>query len=65
MGLRWLAMGNGGADSLFLTVSAGGAGLSGQVEEPCEAWEGGSDRTCTHSVSYGGPMVGFGVELRR
>ena len=70
IGLRWLARGNGDRGSVFLTVTAGGAGLAGQVDDTCTEryWDSGQYESqevpCTRSISYGGPLVGFGAEWR-
>ena len=70
VGLRWLARGNGDKDSLFLTVTAGGAGLSGQKDSTCTQYDWSTDPPvpsevqCTEPIGYGGPMVGFGAEWR-
>ncbi len=72
VGLRWLARGNGDRDSVFLTVTAGGGALSGHVDSTCRYYTGSDaqgapvyeDQSCQKSISYGGPMVGFGAEWR-
>ncbi len=63
LGLRWLARGKGDAGSLFLTVTAGGASLSGRETTTCGS--GAEATRCTDDVDYGGPLVGFGMEWRR
>jgi len=67
VGLRWLARGNGDRGSLFLTVAAGGGALSGEQDRTGSYLDGqGQEVTYeyTETVSYGGPMVGFGAEWR-
>ncbi len=71
VGMRWLARGNGDSGSMFLTVTAGAGGLRGRKDSRCKVpkWENGEyvgevERDCTESVSYGGPLVGFGMEWR-
>jgi hypothetical protein len=61
LGLRILTHGNGERRSLFLTASVGGASVWGEKDTPCYS---DSTQTCTESISYGGPMAGFGVEWR-
>ncbi len=60
LGLRWLAVGNGDAGSLFLSVTAGGALLMGREERTAD-----DGTKYTEEVDYGGPLVGFGMEWRR
>lgn len=72
LGLRVLVRGNGGSGSIFITPSLGGAGLFGEKETTCTGYNydpntGGSttyEYTCVEEISYGGPMVGFGMEFR-
>jgi len=65
VGLRVQVLGSGDHGSVFVTPTLGGGGLSGEAERACETWETpNADGTCTKSVSYGGPMVGIGVEWR-
>lgn len=67
VGLRVLVDGNGDSGSLFVTPTIGGA-----VVEESERIVCGSDvqeyeperEVCHESRSYGGPMVGFGMEWR-
>jgi hypothetical protein len=58
LGLRVRVLGAGDSGSLFLSPSVGGGGLSG--ERKCDYYDG-----CVESVSYGGPLVGLGVEWRQ
>ena len=58
VGLRVLTSGNGGAGSLFLTSLVGWAG----VLRGCNALV--LDGSC-REISYAGPMLGVGAELRR
>lgn len=72
LGLRVLVRGNGGSGSIFITPSVGGAGLFGEKDSTCTYYtydpETGSgspyEVDCAEEVSYGGPMVGFGMEFR-
>lgn len=70
LGLEWRVLGNGLRDTLFLTGTIGGGGVSGQTEGPCPAQppptgsSGGSSGTCFQDTSYAGPMVGLGVTWR-
>lgn len=56
LGLRALLSGNGDKDSLFVTVTVGGA--EAFVNETCE------DFFCETEIEYGGPTVGAGLEWR-
>ena len=56
LGLRALLKGNGDKDSLFVTVTVGGA--EAFVNETCE------DFFCETEIEYGGPTVGAGLEWR-
>ena len=58
IGLRVLLVGSGDRGSLYLSPSVGGGGLF--REERCERFDG-----CTKALSYGGPLVGLGVEWRK
>lgn len=68
LGLRLLVAGNGHRDSLFVSASIGGANVSGEKNSTCYVYnEMGQPQqpySCYQSVSYGGPLVGVGVELR-
>lgn len=80
LGIRLLAVGNGGPGSLFLTPTVGAGTLTGERWEPCEGVGGvppgefnnrpfdpNAERTegiCRVEYDYGGPLVGFGVEYR-
>jgi hypothetical protein len=67
IGLRVLVRGNGGPGALFLTPSLGGAALMGEKEGECTVYDyNGKTSTvaCAQELSYGGPMVGFGMEWR-
>jgi hypothetical protein len=72
IGLRILVEGNGDVGSVFLIPSLGGASLTGQTETTCDVYgydpETGeydvTEEECVEDVSYGGPMIGFGVEWR-
>jgi hypothetical protein len=61
LGLRVLTHGNGERNSVFLTASVGGAEVWGEEDAPCTY---DPTQTCTNTISYGGPMAGFGVEWR-
>jgi hypothetical protein len=63
LGLRVLARGNGGAGTLFVTPSIGGAGVWGSRESDCPQFQPEAVQ-CFDRVSYAGPMVGFSVEWR-
>jgi hypothetical protein len=56
LGLRTLLAGNGDRDSLFITVTVGGADAF--VNESCE------DFFCETEIDYGGPTIGAGLEWR-
>lgn len=58
IGLRVRLLGAGDSGSLFLSPSVGGGALFG--EKDCDDYEG-----CVQDVSYGGPLVGLGVEWRQ
>jgi len=58
IGLRVLLVGSGDRGSVYLSPSVGGGGIF--REERCERFDG-----CTKSLSYGGPLVGLGLEWRR
>ncbi len=61
LGLRFRAFGSGAADTLFVELSAGGGKVEGVVDYPgC----GVSGAGCKGIESYGGPLVGAGVEYR-
>ena len=62
LGVRALFRGNGGPGSLFFSVVVGGV----TVFEERQALCGGPDFVfqCDERVSYGGPMLGVGVEWR-
>jgi hypothetical protein len=63
IGLRILAIGNGGPGSVFLSPSIGYAGIGGN-QENCEDF-GTASEFCYYSDDYfTGPMVGFGVQWR-
>ncbi|MBI5526815.1 MAG: hypothetical protein HY897_10825 [Deltaproteobacteria bacterium] len=68
IGLRVLVRGNGGPGALFLTPSLGGAALMGEKEGKCTIYDYNGQKTstvaCAQELSYGGPMVGFGMEWR-
>ncbi|HVJ15014.1 MAG TPA: hypothetical protein VM686_06220, partial [Polyangiaceae bacterium] len=57
IGLRVLLDGNGGAGSMFLTTTAGGAAVF--RSETCDM-----NFNCTGGGSFGGPMAGLGGEWR-
>jgi hypothetical protein len=63
IGLRVLVRGNGDRGSIFVTPTLGGAALHGSEEVECPTWEDQAE-TCYERRSYGGPMVGFGMEWR-
>jgi hypothetical protein len=58
VGLRVRLLGAGDSGSLFLSPSVGGGGLFG--EKDCDDYE-----NCVEDISYGGPLVGLGVEWRQ
>lgn len=63
VGLRVLVHGNGDRGSIFVMPTLGGAAVEGSEEVACPDYE--SERTvCYDEHSYGGPMVGFGMEWR-
>jgi hypothetical protein len=79
LGIRILAVGNGGAGSLFLTPTVGGGVLTGERWQTCQGYPGRpvepfnnriepgdelKDGICRVEYDYGGPLVGFGVEYR-
>ncbi len=65
VGLRVQVLGSGDHGTIFVTPTLGGGALSGQTERDCYDWETpGADGKCIKDVSYGGPMVGIGVEWR-
>jgi hypothetical protein len=69
VGMRVLAVGNGGPGSIFLMPTVGAVSLDKEDYEPCEEFrspEGGIEAGfCSTSLTtYGGPMVGFGVDWR-
>lgn len=65
LGLRMLARGNGGHDSVFVTASLGGASVSGSNHRDCQVNLALTELPpCYEEVSYGGPMVGLAVEWR-
>ena len=67
VGLRVLTVGNGGAGSLFLTPTIGGATVWQEVQSSCDASGSiatGYNGDCYRTVNFAGPMVGFGVESR-
>jgi hypothetical protein len=65
-GLRFLLRGNGDAGSLFLTATLGGAVIFSD-EVRCmnivDQFTGMTFQSC-QNASYGGPLVGFGMEWR-
>ncbi len=62
LGLRVLATGNGDRGSFFITPTIGAATLFDEKERDCG--DPPYPSTCVESVSYGGPMMGVGVEWR-
>lgn len=63
LGLRFRAFGTGAADTLFVELSAGGGKVDGVVDYPdCDPTGGAG--FCKGIESYGGPLVGAGVEYR-
>jgi hypothetical protein len=63
VGLRILAVGNGGPDSIFVSPTVGYAGMGGNIEE-CQDY-GGDNEFCYPSDDYfTGPMVGLGAQWR-
>ena len=65
VGLRVQVLGSGDRGTIFVTPTLGAGFLSGETERDCYEWETpSSGGSCTKSVSYGGPMVGLGVEWR-
>jgi hypothetical protein len=80
LGIRVLAVGNGGPGSLFLTPTVGAGVLTGERWVECEGYPGtqppvepvnnrdGTEELqpgiCRDEYDYGGPLVGFGVEYR-
>ena len=78
LGIRILARGNGGPGSIFLTPTVGGGVLTGEVwtrdncfgydvtrpEEPIDPGAQPEAGLCRTTYTYGGPLVGFGVESR-
>lgn len=62
IGLRSRLRGEGGSDSLFLTVTVGGTWLA--YEEPRIESTAGSASLEVKTISYAGPHVGIGFEWR-
>ncbi|HSI04961.1 MAG TPA: hypothetical protein VLC93_10805 [Myxococcota bacterium] len=60
LGVRFRAFGTGASDTLFVDLSAGGGSVDGIIDlDDC-----GDGRPCRSTDSYGGPLVGAGVEYR-
>ena len=62
LGLKVLATGNGDRGSFFITPTIGAATLYDEKERDCGDPPYATD--CVENVSYGGPMMGIGVEWR-
>ncbi len=60
LGVRFRAFGTGAADTLFVDLSAGGGGVDGIIDVA----DCGEGNPCRSTDSYGGPLVGVGVEYR-
>ncbi len=60
LGVRFRALGSGAADTLFVDLSAGGGRVDGTIDvDDC-----GLGVPCRSTDSYGGPLVGVGLEYR-
>ena len=60
LGVRFRAFGTGAADTLFVDLSAGGGGVDGIIDVA----DCGDGNPCRSTDSYGGPLVGVGLEYR-
>ena len=60
LGVRFRAFGDGAADTLFVDLSAGGGAVDGAID----AADCGDGSPCRLTDSYGGPLVGAGIEYR-
>lgn len=67
LGIRVLVRGNGLPGSIFMTPTVGGGAVTSVTYERCSPYElppERSDGYCLNQVTYGGPMIGFGMEWR-